>query len=117
MRILLYSIVFLFLFTGCQQQQQANKEPEEEKVLIYVVQSDQSPVQGFTISLGEAAPGSPDVGWTIDPTDADGKTETTLKVGTTYDAYLVIDDDTTQYEKFTVSEDEADNEFTFVLKD
>ena len=74
-------------------------------------------MQGFTISLGEAAPGSPDIGWTLDPTDADGKTEATLKVGTTYVAYLVIDDDTTQYEEFTVSENVEDNEFTFVLKD
>lgn len=105
MRILLFFTIFILILTGCQEKQ-PNKESEKEKVIIYVVHPDQSPVQDFTITLSETGESAPDIGMTLNPTDAEGKTETTLKVGTTYEAYLVIDDDTTQYEEFTVSEDE-----------
>lgn len=118
MRIIFYSIIFLFLIVGCQQQeQQPNKESKKEKVLIYVVQPDQTPVQDFTITLSETGESATDIGMELPPTNAEGKTEATLKVGTTYEAYLVIDDNTTQYEEFTVSESEKDNEFTFTLED
>lgn len=120
MRPIFYSIFFLFFIVGCQQQEQPSYKEVEEKVIIYVVRSDQSPVQDFTITLGEIGDTTgkppPEKGMFLTPTDADGKTETTLRVGTIYKANLVIDDDTTQYEKFTVSEDVKDNVFTFIIE-
>lgn len=118
MRIIFYSIIFLFLIVGCQQQEQhPNKELEKEKVLIYIVRPDQSPVQDFTITLSETGESAPNIRMILTLTDVDGKTEANLKVGVTYEAYLVKDDDTTQYEEFTVSDKVEENEFIFVLED
>lgn len=108
-------MLILFFFTGCQQYQQPNEKLE--KVIIYVMQSDQSPVQDFTVTLAETGESAPDIGITLSSTDSNGKTEATLKVGVTYEAYLVFDNDKTQYEKITVSEKEEENEFTFILKE
>lgn len=119
MRTSIYFIVFFILFTGCQQQQHPGEElekDEKEKVFIYVVDQDQSPVQNLQVGLGETGD-SPDIGTILDPTDEDGKTEANLKVGVTYDIYFVIDDDTTQYEKITVSNNVEENEYIFELED
>ncbi|SDC57126.1 hypothetical protein SAMN05421663_10311 [Terribacillus halophilus] len=106
-----YVTCFLFLITGCQQQQNTG----EEKVIIYVMESVTSPVQGFTVTLAETGEEVLDIGIILEPTDTQGKTEAVLKVGTTYEASLVLNDHQTQYEKITVSEDADDNIFTFVL--
>jgi len=101
---------------GCSNPIDKEEKLEEEKVLIYVVDQDQSPVQNLQVGLSETGD-STDIGTILDHTDEDGKTEATLKVGVTYDIYFVIDDDTTQYEKFTVSDNVEDNKFTFELKE
>lgn len=114
LRLISYLVIPLlpFLSVGCQQQ-----ETGEEKVVIYVLHADQSPVQNFIVALSETGESTPDIGFRLEPTDKDGKTETTLKVGATYEAYLVKDDGTTQYETFTVSRNAEKNVFTFVLEE
>src|SRR5699024_4851354 len=115
---LFYNLIIIVLLSviGCSNPIDNEEKLEEEKVLIYVFDKDQSPVQNLQVGLSETGD-STDIGTILDHTDEDGKTEATLKVGVTYDIYFVIDDDTTQYEKFTVSDNVEDNKFTFELKE
>ena len=114
----LFYILLSFLLlsiVGCTNPFDKEEKPKKEKVLIYVVDQNQSPVQNLQVGLSETGD-SPDIGTILDQTDEDGKTEATLKAGVTYDIYFVIDDDTTQYEKITASENVKDKEFTFILE-
>ena len=110
-------IILLLLTVGCSNPFAKKGKSQEEKVYIYVVHPDQSPVQDFPITITRTGESAPEIGIILEPTDEDGKTEAILTVGATYEAYLVIDDDTTQYEEFTVLENVEDNEFTFMLED
>ena len=115
---LFYILVICLLLSvvGCSNAFD-KEETEEEKVELYLVYPDQSPVQGFPVTLAKTGESAHQMGIVLESTDKNGKTEATLTVGATYEAYIVIDDDTTQYEEFTVSENAEDNEFTFILDD
>lgn len=114
---LVYISVFLLItVVGCSHSLDKEETLAEEKVYIYIVESDQSLVKDFEITPSEIG-NSADIGIILDPTDADGKIETTLKVGSIYGAYLAIDDQTIQDEEFTISNRADDNQFIFQLKE
>jgi Protein of unknown function (DUF2606) len=112
---LFYSLSFLLIVTGCNQQPQAEKV-NSSRVIFSVVEEDLSPVQNLQITLVETGENAPEIGKILEPTNKDGETETDLEIGTSYEAALLLDDKNAQYERFTVSEDEEDNKFKFVLE-
>ncbi|MCM3324799.1 DUF2606 family protein [Cytobacillus kochii] len=104
------AVVLIFLLVGCQQVSQI-----KITVTITVVDTSNKPVQNIEVSLLDKSSDS-EQGIQLGSTDSEGTITGKLKVGVTYEAALIINDETTQYEEFIISEEkDSENQFTFKL--
>lgn len=78
-RVFISLIILSSLIVGCQSKDSVD-DIKEEKVIIYVVDEDESPVQNFEVSLSETG-NSADFGIILGSTDVERKIERILKRG------------------------------------
>lgn len=114
------AIFLIFLLIGCQQEPKniinvtQQKSQNITKVTLTVVDASNKPVQNLEVSLADRSSNA-EIGMHLGLTDSEGTITANLKVGVTYEAALIINDETTQYEKFTISEQDSENQFIFIL--